>query len=325
VCNAQGNAKGGEEVGPVKWMLPDYNEAVASGQLPHVSFVGVAPRPINGVLVSHAKSIWHEERWQSKGVIVVRSDGYVWLPHDADDAMIRRNLKAVSQPALPFDPSTSADSTTAKRDDLQALPVGDVDPWLPESEQKRIRAMWPKSIPIPHGLAFYRPTRWVQQSAVTDYPQKGLVDVLTIGSIPRPRREPYNVPGGLAHIPRSEWRAFPAATRGMWVEHFSETVPFSGAYGGKLRRINRQFSGGAFFDLLVNRDGKAFELRAIEYDDDGNAEAMVVFKDASARPAGYERVKTSACLACHADAGAVRYSSGNAPGGGGNFSLPFKD
>jgi hypothetical protein len=183
--------------------------------------------------------------------------------------------------------------------------------------------MWPKHIPWPD-VTFYAPAKQVQRSAVTDTPQEGRYNELTVGWLPRRSQPPYDVPGGLDHLNKNEWFAYPAVTKDGSVSYQSQIDPFSGAFGGRLRRIDRRFSPATtFFDVLTNADSQIFEIRALTYHTPGQApEPMVLFADKTKAPEGYQRVSTNACIDCHKDAGSVAYASGNVVGSNFNFSFP---
>jgi hypothetical protein len=171
---------------------------------------------------------------------------------------------------------------------------------------------------MPENLAFYRSTKWVQRSAVTDFPQQ--LNVLTVGTLSRPRNE-WSIPGGLRHISRNEWQSYRGIIHTAKQTKFDAVEPNSTAFGGRLRRVDRSFEGAAFFDLLLNRDGKAFELRAIDLTN--GFDPMVMHHDADAAPRGYARIERAECRNCHARAGESAYASGNVPGGGMIFSFPL--
>lgn len=227
-------------------------------------------------------------------------------------------FEEVSVLASPFE------RKSALPDNPDPLPVGDDNPWFSDSEQERIRSLWPTGLKFPEGLQFYRPTRQVQRSAVTDFPQKRLVNVLTVSFIPRPSFADYDVPGGLKHVPKSQWKSYVGIQRGKWIQHFDERVAFDGAYGGWLRRHNRIFEPDTVaVDLLVNQDDEPFEVRQIRYEDDGDYRARIAWRDETKAPVGYNGPGKQ-CATCHDKTGDVRYTSGNAPGGGANFSLSMK-
>jgi hypothetical protein len=243
--------------------------------------------------------------------------GTAWTGPDIEAEIAKHMPREVSRQAIPFDRSSSSPEgePTARPDDSGT--------YLAVSEQNKLLQLWPKHIPIPDGLAFYKPTRKVQRSAVTDMPQEGRMNVLTVGWLDRRSQPPYDVPGGLKDVQRNQWSAFPAVTRGVWVDYFNQIDQFRGAFGGRLRRIDRVFQPGTtFYDLLLNAQGEVFELRAMEYE--GRVPTpMVLFADASKAPRGYHRIGSKDCLSCHADAGSVAYASGNVVGGGYNFSYPY--
>lgn len=285
---------------------PTYSQTTA---FPVVVFVGIEPRDVRGL----------ESCYEPIGFAATKKPSIIVLPGgdygerfgtDASDAEIRHaaGLEA-SRQAVPFGLKSTADGS----------------PWLPSSEQQRLRAVWPEGVPMPSDLAFYRPAQHVQRSAVTDYPQERRYNVLTVSWLTRRSQWPYDVPGGLDRISRSQWQAFPAVSKSVKPRVFEQIDPSATAYGGRLRRFDREFEAGTtFYDLLVNARGEAFELRAMDYQGGAEPEPMVMFADATKAPPGYVRVKSSACMACHADAGSVRYATGNVVGGGHNFSLPFE-
>lgn len=182
--------------------------------------------------------------------------------------------------------------------------------YYPESEQAQIKALWPGEFPA--RLKFYRPTRLSQRSVVTgstmtveyfdrDQDQHFANDKSEIN---QNRLFPYAVPGGLQNA--KGWRSFTGVVTGPEIERWHEVFPFRGAAGGFLRKRNWSYPPINFFDLLVNDDGRAFEVRNLEKTKQG-WEAFVIYRDPEARPQGFTRVKSKDCLACHKDAGNPKY------------------
>lgn len=191
--------------------------------------------------------------------------------------------------------------------------------WYTDDQQQRIRDRWPQSIPIPEGTKFYRTTKWVQRSAVTDFPQERRYNVLTVGTVTRQLNE-WSVPGGLRGV--GGWHSYLAVVRGAEIREVDAVESAAGAFGGQLRRVDRRFTKAVFFDLLLDVDYRPFELRAMEVDGD-SLDPIVMWRDSSQAPAGYVRPKRSECVACHRRAGESAYATGNVPGGGGVFSYPM--
>lgn len=202
---------------------------------------------------------------------------------------------------------------------LLLVPGTFAQPWYSEQEQDRIAARWPSRIAIPKGIKFYRSTKWVQSSAVVDYPQLRLQNVLTAVPIARKFNE-WSVPGGLRGV--GGWRSYLGVVRGAEIRTFDAVEYSAVAYGHKLRRVDRSFAGAQFFDLLLNADFQPFELRAMA-SDGGKLDAVVLWRDSAAAPIGYVRPKRHECVACHRRAGESSYGDGNVPGGGGIFSYPL--
>jgi len=304
-----------EQAPPIEELLPlpqahppmPVVEKIRPVQYPYVLFVGQSP-----VKVGNYQSIRDDKAYDRSGVYFVMSDrSYRIIADDVLGECRRLESGPVARPF--FGKSLSSLGKTADASGV----------YLAVSEQEALKSVWPKSVPVPQGLSFYVPTRLVQRSAVTDTPQEGRYNELTVGWLGRQSQSPYDVPGGLEGISRGEWSAFPATIKGKEVKYFNKIDPFSGAFGGRLRRIDRSFEGGSvFYDLLVNARGKPFELRAMSFDGDV-PEPMVLFADHSEAPVGYNRVRSKDCLSCHQDAGSVRYASGNVVGGGYNFSFPY--
>jgi hypothetical protein len=197
--------------------------------------------------------------------------------------------------------------------------------FYPQEKQARIKTYWPESVPFPAGLAFYEPTSYAQSTAVTDYPQTGEQNVLTHEWVPARNEAKYSVPGGLLGTRRSEWYSYVGVVKGRYVTNRLVVFPFSGAFGGLLRKKTWEFDAGtAFYDLLVNTDGRTFHLRVREKLPNGTWEPGILYNDRSAHPRGFVEVRGRQCASCHGDAGSAAYGLG-VRGSDGVFSFPFKE
>lgn len=272
-----------------KLAFPNYNEAIASGNRPFVAFVGVKPREVKGVAVATAKAIYHDEQWQASGVIVVRTDGYVWLPADADDAMIRRNLapKAVSRPATFFGKRQAA---TADDDD---------GPWLSREETAKIKAAWPKGVPFSKTLKFYSlapryQNLWTENNGTFHGWRADPLD---------DEFHPFLVSGGMANIDASKWKSVKGLdipegeTISVWKES-TDVRAFS-----LVPRWRWQFPEKTVaYDVLFSGDD-IFEIRTQERTADG-WETNIPHKDKSLAPLGY--TGAGVCSSCHSSVGSIQ-------------------
>ena len=210
-------------------------------------------------------------------------------------------------------------------------------PWLPEAEQRRLRLLWPKDLPFPKGLKFYRPTRHSQETSILDDQKHFQALHIASGPDDPNLQTKYSAPGGLAELPQERWNSYLGVVLGGRIQVFEEDFPFRpGVYDGKaragadspgflMRKRSAEFGGGiAFYDLLTNQGDEAFEVRASEFDEDGH-QMFVMHKNVSLRPQGYSGLSQS-CLSCHNEAGSQRYGAGirgwNGPRGR-VFSLPL--
>ena len=197
--------------------------------------------------------------------------------------------------------------------------------FYPQEKQDRIKTYWPDSVPFPAALAFYEPTRYAQSTAVMDYPQTGQYNVLTHEWVPAVDEAKYSVPGGLLGARRSEWYSYVGMVKGRYVTNRLKVFPFSRAFGGLLRKKEWEFDAGTtFYDLLVNTDGRTFQLRVREKLPGGVWEPGILYNDKEAHPRGFAMVRGRQCASCHADAGSAAYGLG-VRGSDGVFSFPFKE
>lgn len=304
---------------------------------PLVVFVGIKARKLEGVIVSQTPFLWRTEIEKIDDAIFVTIDGKFghWYKSNATDQSILKvvnELKGVRQQAeSPFQQGDSDPSNPprphAKRiaDDSNSA----TGPWYPKSEQERIRKLWPKVIPFPDGLKFYKPTRYSQATSVTNERFAFRAAHISEGGNNPNLQFPYAVPGGLDGIPKSRWNSYAGVKLGK-VRAFDEIVYNSLAavalrepYGrsGLLRKRTAELASGSFVvDLLTNDRDEVFELRMIDFN--GKTDPMVAYKDRSKAPQGYAGAG-KACIDCHSEAGSTNYGAGVRGIARNVFSLPL--
>ena len=135
------------------------------------------------------------------------------------------------------------------------------DPYY--KDQEAIKKMWPAGVEIPDGLRFYRPTRWAQYVVI----QNGLdhrrwipdtEGVQNVSSNPN-SASPWRVPGGLEGY--TGWRSYLGSTVDPdKVQSYIDYVDAGARRDLPMRRWKFP-PKTTFVDLLVDEDGKPFELR----------------------------------------------------------------
>jgi hypothetical protein len=212
---------------------------------------------------------------------------------DAEDWRILQRAfpeRQVSQPATFFEQP-------------QRYAGRDADPWLSSSETDKIKAMWP------NGVAWNPNVKWynlspVYQSLTTM--NNGRTKVNTPTSIyDRDTMSgdgaELTVSGGLAgHRFRSIKGIDFAGKKVIVWQEATDVRAFA-----LVPRWRWQFQQGTVaYDFLLNGHGQPFELRSQTKGSGYEWETDILFKDVSARPAGYEGLKQS-CVSCHGRTAAV--------------------
>jgi hypothetical protein len=168
-------------------------------------------------------------------------------------------------------------------------------------------------------MASYSPAKYTQRIAVTDERD-------SITPVPRAATEAkWRVPGGLLGLRgwRSDLYKHVPSPPQVWVGNVSV---WNGASFQDNRGWKRSYASGTFFCDVLSANGKVFEVR-YRTKIDGKWESDVAFRDPSAAPAGYVRIKSNQCATCHNDAngpGTGSYGTGLVAGGDTIFSDPFE-
>jgi hypothetical protein len=178
---------------------------------------------------------------------------------------------------------------------------------------------WPKDLPFPEGMQRYRQAQWTQTIATTN--ERPRITPTHKGVL----EDHWQQPGGLQGVPRSTYRT--------WAYKFLPQPPT--VWVGRIPVLNRfrnyqfelgwrrSYVDGTFFcDVLENSKGKVFEIRYREKVA-GNWENTIAYKDASARPDGFFKIRTDQCNNCHFQAGTGGYAAGLVQGGDTVLSDPF--
>jgi hypothetical protein len=223
-----------------------------------------------------------------------------WLPPTASDERIKAAAfprKGVSESKAPFARIRSnQDSYSKETESTEKLSA--------ERDGKAIRSVWPAAIPFPEDVEAYQSAKLVQHTGN----RSGTGAHFTESRSVLPRK--WSVPGGLEGI--NGWRSVllrskdnhsvSKRVRANPAEHLGEIV------------YAKVYERATFYDLLLNSDGKPFELREATKRD-GKWERFVAWKDVSARPAGYVPFKSSSdCITCHSEAGSGGYGAARNPG-----------
>jgi hypothetical protein len=152
--------------------------------------------------------------------------------------------------------------------------------WLPESEQQRLRALWPNGVSIPKGLKFYRLTPAYQNLVVMngrDYRAFHSANQDRNNSLPI-----WLTPGGLTFSDRREWRNAVglAIPEGSAIEWWLESIAVPNA-PRDLPALRWSFPNGTIaVDMLTHagEDGeRCFELRTREKHD-GTWDAGIAYR-----------------------------------------------
>lgn len=193
------------------------------------------------------------------------------------DALPYFGGRAVSRQASPF----SADPSSADGKD-----------------EASVDALWPKGVERPPTLTAYKMRPAYQPQMIMSGNRWLGFWPTTHGDSPN-RNERWGQPGGLFNIDRREWRniTFVSFPKNAKVDLWTESTPVEGT-SDLLPKLTWEFPNGtAFYELLVNANGKAFELRQ-RRKDDGKWHSSVLFKSRLHAPVGYVGVK-AACNSCH--------------------------
>lgn len=325
------------KVAPQFLAYADARDEARKNVAPFVCFVGVTPRKIDGMLVASEDSLVRGAGMEYSAIFVSWDGRFgVWLSAQASDKEIRHALKIgqrsgprleAGQRALPFSQQPSAGELNS------AVPLNNAEgsPFFSRVEQERIKKLWPKTLPFPAGLRFYRPTRYSQETTVTN--EFFLFSPAHVSQGDNPNnRFPYVVPGGLHGIPQSEWNSYTGISVGT-IKAFDELIYAPTAaqalregYGrsGLLKKRTAELSHGSFVvDLLTNARDEVFELRILEFGE--KFDAYAAYKDRSKAPSGYTGAGKR-CVDCHGDAGSSKYGIGVRGIARNTFSVPlFKE
>lgn len=168
-------------------------------------------------------------------------------------------------------------------------------------------ASWPKDVPVPAKLKPYTPATVVQRIAITDgrashrwYRLDQHDHFANAPTLFNPNsKAPWQVSGGMEGL--SGWKSIKLTNVSKEsVAVRSVGIPISGA-GQDLPGFRWSYPDGALFaDLLVNNDGRAFELRVREKVA-GKWVSTIAFEDDAAAPKGYKGA--GRCATCHDKAG----------------------
>jgi hypothetical protein len=193
----------------------------------------------------------------------------------------------------------------------QPSAASDVDdgPWLPSAEQKALRKLWPKSVPFPAQLRFYKIAPAGQHLVILnglDYRGVHAADY-DFPSVNPNRIFPWQHSGGMHAVDANIWRNATAVALppGGKIEYWLELTD-AGAVR-HLPRLTWAFPDGTLFtDLLLHTtaDGeRCFELRTREKVK-GAWEATRAYTSTTV-PDGYTGPGKS-CTSCHDHAGSAQ-------------------
>lgn len=265
--------------------VPRVEEKKAEKVLPTVVFVKMKERPIAGCRVVRNDE-WHTS--PSVHVYPVKdgklTDGWMWN-RNADDDEIRVKAGLGVERAAPGPFGQSSASSTA-----------DGSPWLPGSEQQRLRALLPKSVtgkPL-----FYALTPLYQQM----YTMNGGRSRFNVPT-PLDSDAPQDliVSGGMRGL--HGWKSMkaldiPAGAKIVVWESDEDVRAFS-----LVPRKRWRFPVGTVaYDVLLNDAGEVFEARTQTRTEDGWE--TKVHKGEGKPPAGYAGAG-QACASCHQYAGGL--------------------
>ena len=298
---------------PVKSEYLDYTAGAAQAARdgrPFVTFLGCQPRSITGAVVCSTGELTGYDA----PAVVVSVPGGDWLhwkatlSATATDAQIRATFaqKAVSQAAVPFEPSN------AERDD-------ELDG----------HGLWPEGLEFPPVRRFRR-ARFTQEIAVTS----GMDRISPV--LRATLEEKWRVSGGMVGL--HGWRS-DVYSNGVRPQTWTGNISVVNGYfwqpqgGWGTNPTNRPISqnnrgrirsypdGARFLDVL-STDRGVFAVRQREKIN-GKWDYAVLFEDASAEPHGYRAPSLKECAACHREAGTGSYAAALVPGGDETFSDPI--
>ena len=276
--------------------IQDASDRAEKSVKPLLIYVGVEPHGFSGVVevrddgygfpgvyaYLHDGKKLSSVRWHFTGGDTSRSKMAEWL-----------NERQVSQSASPFLPAPK--STDGSRSSFPEVPgIADDSPWLSRAESAKVKAAWPKNLKFPDGLKFYDlapryQNLWTENGGRF----KGWrADELHYES------EDLTVSGGMAYVDHSLWRSvkgldIPVGKKIVVWKEDADVRAFA-----EVPRWRWQFPEGTVaYDVLLNRDGKHFEIRT-QTKKDSDWQTKVIHKDAGAAPAGYVGLNQS-CASCH--------------------------
>ncbi len=219
--------------------------------------------------------------------------------------------RRVSQGAPPFaSRSSDNDNRSSSRRETADADSSATGPWLPESEQRRLAALWPG---LPEGARFFRATQFTQYAAHNNSPfvmawskNHDHPFYMQAPALNPNRMFPYRVPGGLDHVPGHEWSSnfWALIPKGERIVVWEEQARVSNAPYGWLPQKRKSFPDGTKFgDLLLNKYGEPFEgrVRTKEPDGDFPWASRLAFSHEENKPPGYVGHLQSgrSCAGCH--------------------------
>ena len=197
-------------------------------------------------------------------------------------------FEGVSLPASPFERSKSG---SASPDNLEALPVGDDNPWFTKEETAKIKSVWPASVPWPDSLKFYSlPRRYQQMYTMNNGRSK-----FNVPAKLEDHSATLEVSGGMERIPAHQWKSVKGLALTGKIKVWQEDVNVRAYALVPMWRWTFP-QGTVAYDVLFNEDGEIFEARTQTKDDD--RWATKVYKELAAAPTGYSGAG-KACASCH--------------------------
>lgn len=253
-----------------------------------VVFVGIPKRgSVAGLLNARTPTL---AGFKSGDIVVCSPDGNGWLTWErtARPTATDREILGlgVSRAAVPFERAPFQEQVNAERDD---------SPWLSRAETETIKKVWPTSVPFGN-LKFYKLRPLYQQ-------------MYSMNSVPYNDPVPLDgevdpdlfVSGGLRDV--HGWRSVKGLDLPGKIKVWKENADVRAFV--LVPRWRWEFPNGTVaYDVLLNDDGKPFEIRTATKED-GAWVHKVAFKDKDAAPVGFAGAGR-ACASCHDKAALIR-------------------
>jgi hypothetical protein len=138
---------------------------------------------------------------------------------------------------------------------------GGEGPWLPAAEQRKIRDLMPKGVPVSNNLKFYKLRPVYQNMYTMNNGRSKFNDITPVDDV-----DPWRVSGGLHHVDQKEWRNVTGLDLPGKIEYWQEDTDVR-AFSLVPRWRWRFPEGTLAYDVLLRvKDGKEhiFEVRIHE-------------------------------------------------------------